>query len=352
MPETREKNNDHCGREMIRQIGLLLGCAMYTLFLCNCGVICVIGDELIASDSCTAKLTKCRKSLQSDTHTLSEDNLTSDGTMSEQSTPNSTPWNTTLGVLSSAGYSVTVPADITKAIIFIPYYAAHASGWEIESDHHTARFTEYRRSFKPLKTKHTESTCDFQGTTKLDSQEYLRYDTQDFANWEKNSKGMTYLLPTQGNGPAFIHETNSLTSNKSDKYAEIVFDLDGTTPKKALKTRQEKNRQFYLETLRKGDNKYKPDSILYVDATRTGEGTQIHLFKKNGPEWEVSGPYVVEQQVKIKQPIHDCWLDTLRLLSSVGYIVTVTEDTADLALSTVELGYITILLCILPQVAG
>ncbi|HPS02522.1 MAG TPA: hypothetical protein PLA90_13375 [Candidatus Sumerlaeota bacterium] len=203
-------------------------------------------------------------------------------------------------------------------------------------DSYTEKLTEYRRSFIPLKTEYTETTCThsaLQGTVEIASQEYLCFQTHDFANWDWNSKGITYLLPRQGNGPALIQTTNSPVQNRQKKPVGIVFDLDGKLSQANLESQQKEKIDFYLVRL-ETDTKLssrKPDILLYICATRSGEGTRIALFTRKNAKWDLSGSYVVEQ------PIHkNPWrIDTWRNIAlSAGYVVTVPTD---MVLTTVGL---------------
>ncbi len=337
--DLKEDRTSPSDRRIIRQIGDLLVCLACSLFLTNCAFLAVV-ENAVESDGYSRKLTQYRNSFQSDDTPSSKDASTSTDTGSESPTQNDQQWATTWSVLASTGYVVTVPADIPR------YSVLFLKDWYQERGQ-TAKFTEYRRSLLPRKAEYTETTCTFQGTVQIASQEYLSFHTKDFANWDRNSEGITYLLPRQGNGPALIQTMNSPVQKRPNKPVGIVFDLDEKLPQDNLESQQKEKTDFYLVRL-ETDTKLslsKPDILLYVCATRSGEGTRITLFTRNKTKWDLSKSYVVEQ------PIQDnlCWTDTKAALSSAGYLVTVMEDTA---LVCLRVSLLAVAYTIVPPVAG
>jgi hypothetical protein len=323
--DLKENRSTHSDRRIIRQIGLLMVCVASALFLTNCGAVALIVMPPAAENSYTTRLTQYRRTLQFNKEIFTEDSTTSATAGNEEPVHTRSPWNTTWGVLSTAGYTVTVPADITKATISIPCYAFDMVIEDSKTNSATAILTEYRRIFLPKKSEYTETTCTFQGTVIIASQEYLRYHTNDFANWDKTSEGITYFLPKQGNSPVLVSRTNSPTTNKPDVPAGIVFDLEGKSSQADLEAQQDKKIKFYLEKLKTGYklSTYKPDSIVYVCATRSGKGSRIALFTRKKAEWDLSGSYVIEE------PIYENpWgINTLRNAAlCAGYAVTVPTD--------------------------
>ncbi len=340
MPKNlKEDRSTHSDRRIIRQVGGLLVCLACSFFLTNCAFL-VLVENAVESDGYSQQLTEYRKSFQSDDTPSSKDAPTSADTESESPTQNDQQWDTTWSVLASTGYVVTVPADIPR------YSVLFLKDWYQERGQ-TAKFTEYRRSLLPRKAEYTETTCTFQGTVQIASQEYLSFHTKDFANWDRNSEGITYLLPRQGNGPALIQTANSPVQKRPNKPVGIVFDLDEKLSQTNRESQQKEKSDFYLVRLETDTrlSSRTPDILLYVCATRSGEGTRITLFTRNKTKWDLSKSYVVEQ------PILDnlCWTDTKAALSSAGYLVTVTEDTA---LLSAGLALLTAAYTILPPVAG
>lgn len=337
--DLKENRTSHSDRRLIRQIGFLSICLACSLFLTNCTFLYLF-DNAVRNDSYTRQLTEYRNSSQSDETPSSKNAPTSTDTESESHPRNNQQWDTAWSVLASTGYVATVPADITRySVLFLKDYYLERG--------RTAKFTEYRRSLLPRKAEYTETTCTFQGTIQIASQEYLSFQTKDFGNWDRNSEGITYLLPRQGNGPALIQTTNSPVQKRPNNSAGLVFDLDEKLSQTDLESQQKEKSDFYLVRL-ETDTKLSsrtPDILLYVCATRSGEGTRITLFTRNKTKWDLSKSFVVEQ------PIQDnlCWTDTKAALSSAGYLVTVTEDTALLSLG---LGLLTVAYTILPPVAG
>jgi len=200
----------------------------------------------------------------------------------------------------------------------------------------TEKLTQYRDSFYPVKGNARDATpCVLRDSTGVGSREYEEYEVPNFAHWGRNCKRIVYRIPKQGDGPAFAEKQNRSVIPDENCSAYVHFyqgrQYVGMIRQKVvaeeISYRNSKGDQFWEDKKRGYPKGYLSDlkSVLFIFATRSGEGTQIVRLTKANSGWVESGSYIIEK------PIHEDsgWIDTWNAVTYIGYGVTIPIDTVN-----------------------